>query len=150
MAELDVSTWEGRKRSFYDLKGPKDGSYIHGMSKDFMERAREEMTKRELEIIKSRPVGDEVRAEIADVVMMDLIRPDKPGQALGYGTGVTKSKVTKRIEPQNNQIKTMAKDLSDIRGELNVLTTAFKELYLTGASKDMFFQETSEDVQVRL
>ncbi|GKB91040.1 hypothetical protein Tco_0963312 [Tanacetum coccineum] len=39
----------------------------------------------------------------------------------------------------------MAKDLSDIRGELNVLTTAFKELYVAGASKDMLFQETSED-----
>ncbi|GKC94714.1 hypothetical protein Tco_1160156 [Tanacetum coccineum] len=35
-----------------------------------------------------------------------------------------------RIESQNNQIKTMAKDLNDIRGELNVLTTAFKELYV--------------------
>ncbi|GJY38143.1 ribose 5-phosphate isomerase A [Tanacetum coccineum] len=162
---------------FFDLSyQSRDGSYIHGMSKDFMERAREEMTRRELEISKSRPVDDEVRAEIADAVMMDLIGPDKPGQALGYGTGVTKSKVTKlsldlrrsrkeslvnqnrlllekldsqgrRIESQNNQIKTMAKDLSDIRGELNVLTTAFKELYLAGASKDMFFQETSEDVQ---
>ncbi|GJS67896.1 hypothetical protein Tco_0682461 [Tanacetum coccineum] len=146
------------------------------MSRDFMERAREEMTRRELEISKSRPVNDEVRSEIADDVMIDLIGPDKPGQAHGYGTGVTKSKVTKlsldlrrsrkeslvnqnrlllekldsqgrRIESQNNQIKTMAKDLSDIRGELNVLTTAFKELYLAGASKDMFFQETSDDVQ---
>ncbi|GKA19217.1 hypothetical protein Tco_0699132 [Tanacetum coccineum] len=38
----------------------------------------------------------------------------------------------------------MAKDLSDIRGELNVLTTAFKELYVAGASKNMFFEETSE------
>ncbi|GKA97662.1 hypothetical protein Tco_0825556 [Tanacetum coccineum] len=28
-----------------------------------------------------------------------------------------------------------------------VLTTAFKELYVAGASKDMLFQETSEDVQ---
>ncbi|GKB90150.1 hypothetical protein Tco_0962422 [Tanacetum coccineum] len=53
----------------------------------------------------------------------------------------------RRIESQNNQIKTMAKDLSDIRGELKVLTTAFKELYVAGASKDMLFQETSEDVQ---
>ncbi|GKA14185.1 ribose 5-phosphate isomerase A [Tanacetum coccineum] len=160
---------------FFDLSyQSRDGSYINGMSKDFIERAREEMTRRELEISKSRPVDDEVRAEIADSVMMDLIGPDKPGQSLGYGTGVTKSKVTKlsldsrrsrkeslvnqnrlllekldsqsrRIESQNNQIKTMAKDLSDIRGELNVLTTAFKELYLAGASKDMFFQETSKD-----
>ncbi|GJT78564.1 hypothetical protein Tco_1045289 [Tanacetum coccineum] len=40
----------------------------------------------------------------------------------------------------------MTKDLSDIRGELNVLTTAFKELYVAGASKDMFFQATSDDV----
>ncbi|GKA19216.1 hypothetical protein Tco_0699131 [Tanacetum coccineum] len=39
----------------------------------------------------------------------------------------------------------MAKDLSDIRGELNVLTTAFKELYVARASKNMFFEETSED-----
>ncbi|GJW59675.1 hypothetical protein Tco_0109010 [Tanacetum coccineum] len=134
---------------FFDLSyQSRDGSYIHGMSKDFMDL----------------------------VVMMDLIGPDKPGQALGYGTGVTKSKVTKlsldlrrsrkeslvnqnrlllekldsqgrRIESENNQIKTMAKDLSDIRGELNVLTSAFKEIYLAGASKDMFFQETSDDVQ---
>ncbi|GJY68743.1 ribose 5-phosphate isomerase A [Tanacetum coccineum] len=162
---------------FFDLSyQSRDGSYIHGMSREFMERAREEMTRRELQISKSRPVDDEVRSEIADAVMMDLIGPDKPGQALGYGTGVTKSKVTKlsldlrrsrreslvnqnrlllekldsqgrRIESQNNQIKTMAKDLSDIRGELNVLTTAFKKLYVAGASKDMLFQETSEDVQ---
>ncbi|GKA30258.1 tetratricopeptide-like helical domain, DYW domain protein [Tanacetum coccineum] len=81
---------------FFDLSyQSRDGSYIHGMSKDFMERAREEMTRRELEISKSRPVDDEVRSEIADAVMMDLIGPDKPGQAHGYGTGVTKSKVTK-------------------------------------------------------
>nr|GEV58681.1 tetratricopeptide-like helical domain, DYW domain protein [Tanacetum cinerariifolium] len=60
----------------------RDGSYVHGMSKDFMERAREEMTRRELEISKSRPVDDEVRAEIADAVMMDLKGPDKSGQAL--------------------------------------------------------------------
>nr|GEX48375.1 hypothetical protein [Tanacetum cinerariifolium] len=141
-----------------------------------MERAHEQMTRRELQISKSIPVDDEVRSEIADAVMMDLIGPDKPGQALGYGTGVTKSKVTKlsldlrrsrreslvnqnrlllekldsqgrRIESQNNQIKTMAKDMCDIRGELNVLTTAFKELYVAGASKDMLFQETSEEVQ---
>ncbi|GJT78565.1 hypothetical protein Tco_1045290 [Tanacetum coccineum] len=53
-----------------------------------------EMTK-ENYTSKSRPVDDEVRSKIADAVMMDLIGPDKPGQALGYGTEITKSKVTK-------------------------------------------------------
>ncbi|GKC56506.1 hypothetical protein Tco_1084104 [Tanacetum coccineum] len=49
--------------SFFDLSyQSRDGSYIHGMSKDFMERAREEMTRRELQISKSRPVDDEVRS----------------------------------------------------------------------------------------
>ncbi|GKE25082.1 FAR1-related sequence 5-like protein [Tanacetum coccineum] len=46
---------------FIDLSyQSRDGSYIHGMSKEFMKRAREEMTRRELEISKSRPVDDEV------------------------------------------------------------------------------------------
>ncbi|GKB87886.1 DNA-binding pseudobarrel domain-containing protein [Tanacetum coccineum] len=147
--EITVAEAVKRKRGKPPPSSPRVAKDVKRKKGPAAERAREEMIKRELEISKSRPVGDEVRAEIADVVMMDLIRPDKPGQALGYGTGVTKSKVTKRIESQNNQIKTMAKDLSDIRGELNVLTTAFKELYLTGASKDMFFQETSEDRQQR-
>ncbi|GJX68694.1 hypothetical protein Tco_0304421 [Tanacetum coccineum] len=111
------------------------------MSRDFMERAREEMTRRELEISKSRPIDDEVRSEIADALMMDLIGPDKPGQAHGYGTGVTKSKVTKlsldlrrsRKESLVNQNRLLLEKLDS------------QELYLTGAaSKDMFFQDTSD------
>ena len=141
------------------------------------------MKKRELEIGKSRPVDDEVRSEIADAVLFELIGPDKPGQAFGFGTGVTKSKVTKfsfdlrrarkeslmdqnrllldkvesqgrHIESQNNQIKIMAKDLSDLRREVKFLTTALKEIYGVGAYKDMIFEDvTCEDVpstQVRL
>ncbi|GJV56734.1 hypothetical protein Tco_1457739 [Tanacetum coccineum] len=70
------------------------------------------------------------------------VLPDKPGQALGYGTGVTKSKVTKlsldfrrsRKESLVNQNRLLLEKL-DSQG-----------VYLAGASKDMFFQETSDDV----
>ena len=115
--------------------------------------------------------------------MFELIGPDKPGQAFGFGTGVTKSKVTKfsfdlrrarkeslmdqnrllldkvesqgrHIESQNNQIKIMAKDLSDLRGEVKFLKTALKELYGAGAFKDMIFEDVSREnipsTQVRL
>ncbi|GKA37019.1 eukaryotic translation initiation factor 3 subunit G-like protein [Tanacetum coccineum] len=80
--------------------------------------------------------GDNLAVVSREVIAFE--RPNAPEKLDSQG---------RRIESQNNQIKTMAKDLSDIRGELNVLTTAFKELYLAGASKDMFFQETSDDVQ---
>ncbi|GJX21612.1 tetratricopeptide-like helical domain, DYW domain protein [Tanacetum coccineum] len=52
---------------FFDLSyQSRDGSFIHGLvGGSLMERAREEMTRRELQISKSRPVDDEVRSEIA-------------------------------------------------------------------------------------
>lgn len=60
-----------------------------------MVRANNEISRKISVVGNSESIGSEKRSEIERDVMNELMGPNKPGRARGYGAGVTKSQVTK-------------------------------------------------------
>nr|XP_043611508.1 uncharacterized protein LOC122583145 [Erigeron canadensis] len=72
----------------------KEGKYIKDASREFMDRANEEVSKKVLEHGGSECVDIHERVVIEREVMTELRGPDRPGRARLWGAGVTKSQVT--------------------------------------------------------
>lgn len=67
----------------------KKGSYVEDATREFMDQACKEVSKKILDIGGSQPIEPEIQSEVEREIMIELMGPDKSGR--GYGAGVTKS-----------------------------------------------------------
>ncbi|XP_071711140.1 uncharacterized protein [Rutidosis leptorrhynchoides] len=115
----------------------KDGSYVTDMSRELMEKARDEVLKRVKVLAdNSEPMNLEKQTDIARDVMTELMGPNKPGRAHFHGAGVTKSQVTK-----------FGCDLRKLRGDVVTKENRFLLEKVNSQNKQIEMQSKMIEVQ---
>ncbi|KAJ8429049.1 hypothetical protein Cgig2_023920 [Carnegiea gigantea] len=130
---------------FFDMAHQtKNGTYVQAESKEFMEKAKDLVAKKTMELGISEPNAAAAESEIHNAVRKELMEGETPPRPLNYGIGVTKSQITKlnddlrrmrkrssspaleaKLSFQDNQIKSMENTIKDLQSQIHLVYTAF-------------------------